>query len=91
MAGVVANRRSRPRPRPTRRKRGDRELGYGRQELVCSEKDNSYGLSLKSTVWRTDGNQRHGATPLLIVDRSNYSINLGRRLDLGLRERTHAL
>lgn len=51
---------------------------YGRQELVYGEKDNSYGLSLKSTVYGPDGNQRHEGDALLIVDRSNYSINLGR-------------
>lgn len=51
---------------------------YGRQELLFGEKDNTYGLSLKSTVYGPDGNMRHEGDSLLIVDRSNYSINLSR-------------
>jgi hypothetical protein len=46
---------------------------YGSQALVYGETDNTYGLSLKATVY--GGGGWHEGDAMLIVDRSNYSIN----------------
>jgi hypothetical protein len=46
---------------------------YGSQALVYGESDNTYGLSLKATVY--GGGAWHEGDALLVVDRSNYSIN----------------
>lgn len=51
---------------------------YGSQYLSFGEKDNTYGLSLKSTVFGSNGNDRHEGDALLIVDRGTYSIDLTR-------------
>jgi hypothetical protein len=45
---------------------------YGSQALVYGETDNTYGLSLKATVF---GGGWHEGDALLIVDRSNFTIN----------------
>jgi hypothetical protein len=46
---------------------------YGSQALVYGETDNTYGLSLKATVF--GGGGWHEGDAMLIVDRSNFAIN----------------
>jgi hypothetical protein len=46
---------------------------YGSQALVYGETDNTYGLSLKATVF--GGGGWHEGDAMLIVDRSNFTIN----------------
>lgn len=51
---------------------------YGSQYLSYGEQDDTYGLSLESTVFGSDGNEQHEGDALLIVDRKSHSIDLGR-------------
>lgn len=49
---------------------------YGSQYLVYGETDDTFGLSLKATVY--GGGTWHEGDALMIVDRKDHSLNLGR-------------
>lgn len=51
---------------------------YGRQDLAYGEADDTFGLSLKSTVFGPNMLDRHEGDALLIVDRSTHDIDISR-------------
>ncbi len=60
---------------------------FGSKTLVYGETDDTYGLSLKATVFGPDGsgklNESHEGDALLVVNRSTYDIDTKRGWDWG--------